>query len=149
VTHQHNRGFEVPRLTQETLAQISQVRRPLEVLALEWARPRVGDAEIQRLIELKADLLRAFRSGGIFVCATPDFAFHSAVWEYSGNPWLQAALRRISMPYFAYVSAFHLGRPDHSEDLMDQMHQRYIDFLAGRSAESADECVQFHLGYEA
>ncbi len=146
VVHRHNRGFEVPKLERADLEQIGAVRRPLEVLALEMARPRISAEGLERLKQLKASLIEAFRWGGIRVCAQPDFAFHSAVWEFTGNTWLRAALQRVSMPYFAYVSAFDLGRRDHSLELMDAMHSRYIDYLAGRSGESADECVAFHLG---
>lgn len=148
VVHHQNRGFEVPCLERRDLEQIATVRRPLEVLALESARARLSEASLERLVRLKEDLLSAFRQGGIRVCARPDFAFHSAVWEMAGNPWLEAALKRVSMPYFAYVSAFNLGRPDHSAELMERMHESYIAFVCGSSAETADECVAFHLGLE-
>jgi DNA-binding GntR family transcriptional regulator len=148
VVHHQNRGFEVPLLEQHDLEQISTVRRPLEVLALESAKARLPEGSLQQLVRLKEDLLSAFREGGIRVCARPDFAFHSAVWEMAGNPWLQAALKRVSMPYFAYVSAFNLGRRNHSAELMERMHDSYIAFLGGTGAETADECVAFHLGLE-
>jgi DNA-binding GntR family transcriptional regulator len=148
VVHHQNRGFTVPQLEHRDLVQIGSVRRPLEVLALEEARARISAAELKRLGALKDELLVAFRQGGIRVCARPDFAFHSAVWEMTGNPWLQAALKRVAMPYFAYVSAFNLGRRDHSAALMERMHQGYLDYLAGKGRESAQECVTFHLGLE-
>jgi DNA-binding GntR family transcriptional regulator len=148
VLHHQNRGFEVPRLDREDLNQIVAVRRPLEVLALEAARARSTPAGIERLHELRRELVDAFRHGGIKVCALPDSSFHYAVWEMSGNRWLEAALARVSMPYFAYVAAFGLGRRDHSAKLMNEMHERYIAYVEGRSSESAIECVDFHLGLE-
>lgn len=145
VLHRQNHGFEVLRLSRADLDHIGQVRLPLEVMALKLARKRVVPAMIAHLQELKGDLLDAFRAGGTKVCAISDFAFHSAIWESSGNPWLGAALRRISMPYFAYTSAFNMGDPDHSLEGMDEIHQRYIDCLTGKSSESAEECVKSHL----
>lgn len=141
----HHRGFAVPCLGWKDLEQIAQARRPLEVLALELAREHVRPPDIDRLTQLKEQLLTAFRTGGMRVCATPDQAFHSLIWELSGNPWLQAALRRLSQPYFVYGSAFNLGRQDHSPESMDAMHQRYVDYLARRTSESAADCVDFHL----
>lgn len=143
--HRHNRGFEVPRLDRQDMRQITEVRYPLEVLALKLAQQQVTPDKIIQMETLKSNLLEAFRNGGIKMCATPDFAFHSAVWELSGNPWLGAALRRISMPFFAYVSAFGLGRPDQSLELLDSQHQCYIDFLARKSSETAEKCVAFHI----
>jgi DNA-binding GntR family transcriptional regulator len=148
VVHRQNRGFGVPKLERDDLVQIASVRRPLEALALEGARRKATPADLDRLAQLKGELLDAFRTGGIKVCARPDSAFHKAVWTITGNPWLQAALARVSMPYFAYVAAFNLGRADHSADLMEEMHRRYIDFIAGTSTESAAECVSFHLGLD-
>lgn len=149
IVQHHHRGFEVPRLGRQDLEQIAQARRPLEVLALELARERVSPADLERLRLLKQELLAAFRAGGVGVCATPDLAFHSLVWELTGNPWLQAALRRLSLPYFVYVGVFNLGRRDHSVELMNAMHQRYIDYLTRDTAESAQDCVAFHLNLGA
>lgn len=141
----HHRGFAVPRLGRQDLEQIAQARRPLEVLTLELARERVQPPDLDRLKDLKERLLEAFRTGGMRVCATPDLAFHTLIWEMSGNPWLQAALRRLSLPYFVYTGVFNLGRRDHSVELMDAIHQRYIDYLARATPESAADCVDFHL----
>lgn len=145
VTHNHNKGFAVPTLVPQDMEQIAQARLPLEVLALELARDRASPSDLARLAELKRELLEAFRTGGSRACVMHDFAFHSAIWELSGNPWLHAALRRLSLPYFVYVGAFNLGSPDQSPELMDAMHQGYIDFLARHSRQSAQHCVAFHL----
>jgi DNA-binding GntR family transcriptional regulator len=146
VLHHQNRGFKVPRLVPEDLDQIVAVRRPLEVLALEAARARATAEGIERLQELRRALVEAFRRGGLKVCALPDSSFHRAVWEMTGNRWLQAALARVSMPYFAYVSAFGLGGYSPSAELIDEEHERYIAFVAGHSHDTAIECVDFHLG---
>lgn len=145
IVHNHNRGFAVPSLTMRDLKQIVQARLPLEVLALKMARERASSDDLDHLKKIKDELLSAYRSRGLRACIAPDFAFHSAVWELSGNPWLYAALRRLSLPYFVYVGAFNLGRPDQSLELMDEMHQRYIDYLSAARQDSAEECVAFHL----
>ncbi len=148
VVHHQNRGFEVPRLGRAGLDQIVQVRLPLEILALEAARAHYTPDAVAQLRRLQADLVNAFRQGGILACSGPDFAFHHAVWEMGGNPWLMAALARVSMPYFAYVSAFNLGRRDHSAELMERMHGLYIGYIEGTGSESASDCVTFHLGLD-
>jgi len=148
VLHRQNHGFEVPRLERSDLTQIISVRKPLEILALDQARERATAGDIEHLRGLMGDLLKAFSDGGIKICARPDFAFHSAVWDMSGNPWLHAAATRISMPYFTYVSAFNLGRRDHSLELMRAMHESYINYIAGVGAQTVEECVSFHLGLD-
>lgn len=145
VQHMHNHGFRVPELKMADLQQIAQVRLPLEALALALAKTRVTTNDVKDLGELWRTLLGDFRRGGSRACARAELAFHSRVWDMSGNPWLSAALRRICIPYFVYVSAFRLVRNDHSEELMTEMHQRYIDFLAGENSDTAEACVAFHL----
>jgi DNA-binding GntR family transcriptional regulator len=142
--HNQHRGFVVPRLTAEDLNQIADARQPLEVRALELARPRMTPESLGTLKERMATLVAVFGKDGRKLCATPDFEFHSFIWELSGNRWLQAALRRISMPYFVYVSAFALG-PSESEELLKERHQMFVDYLAGKSQLSAMECVEFHV----
>lgn len=148
IVHAHNRGFRVPELKERDIEQIAQARLPLETLALELAREHTSPSAIKELNRLSASLLEEFRRGGISVCARADLAFHQRIWELSGNPWLLAALRRICAPYFAYVAAFRLGRQDQSEQLMEEMHRRYIEYLSGNSQQSAQECVAFHLALE-
>jgi DNA-binding GntR family transcriptional regulator len=142
--HNQHRGFVVPRLTSTDLEQIAEARHPLEVKALELARLRITKDNL-KILQLRKDILLAtFRRDGRRLCATPDFDFHSFIWELSGNRWLQAALRRISMPYFVYVSAFALGPPE-SDEQMEERHQMFLDYLSGQSARTAAQCVDFHL----
>lgn len=148
IVHAHNRGFRVPELKERDIEQIAQTRLPLETLALELAREHTSPSAIKELNRLSASLLEEFRRGGISVCARADLAFHQRIWELSGNQWLSAALRRICIPYFAYVAAFQLGRQDQTAELMEEMHRRYIEYLSGNSQQSAQECVAFHLALE-
>mgnify|MGYP002630976499 CR=1 FL=1 len=145
VTHSHNRGFAVPSLTSRDITQINRTRYPLEVLALELARENVGPEDLRRLSDLKSAMLEAFDVGGLPATAAPNFAFHCHVWELAGDPWLLAALRRVCTSHFVYISAYKMGLIDHSRDLLDEMHQRCIDYLAGDSSETAMQCVTFHL----
>jgi DNA-binding GntR family transcriptional regulator len=145
IEHRHHRGFFVPRLEVRDLQQISRTRRPLETLALELAKENATSGHLKDLRALKKDLVNAFRKDGIGGCARPDFAFHSRIWQMARDSWLDAALRRISIPYFAYVAAFHLQRREHTAKIMDEMHERYIAYLAGDIPDSAADCVAFHL----
>jgi DNA-binding GntR family transcriptional regulator len=143
--HQHNRGFRVPKLTSNDLRQIAKVRKPLEIEALENARQLVSPDDLARLATKARAIDEAFAGGGLAICSRPEFDFHQDVWELSGNDWLVAALRRVCRPYFTYVSAFHLGRKDMSAQLLHQQHEQYVQYLAGELAETAAECVSFHL----
>lgn len=145
LVHQHYRGFKVPSFSTGDISQIIEARRPLEVLALHLARTHATPADIAELVALKETLLDTFVRKGMAHCTLPDYNFHARIWALSGNPWILTALRRLTMPYFVYVAAFRMERHDHSRELMEEMHLRYIEYVAGRSAESAESCVDFHL----
>jgi DNA-binding GntR family transcriptional regulator len=145
IRHEHNRGFRIPRLTQEDLRRIVKVRRPLEIEALEDARRIITPADLARLTGKAQAIDDAFAAGGQANCSRAEFDFHEDIWVLSGNDWLVAALRRVCRPYFTYVSAFRLGRKDMTPQLLHQQHEQYVRYLAGEIPETAAECVSFHL----
>lgn len=151
IEHRHHRGFRVPRFEAKDLLQINEARQPLEALALKLARERASSRDIAKLAKLKKRLIEACskRTADGVLTARPDFDFHDAVWQLSGNPWLLAALRRICRSRFLYASAESLGFRGNDPEQMDLMHQLYIDYISGTSELSAEECVARHLALYA
>lgn len=145
LVHRQNRGFSVLQFTKQDALQVQQVRMPLETLALELARERVTPADLKHLQKLAADLCSAFRKRDAVEATRCDWEFHQLIWTRSGNPRLMAALRTLTTPYFAYGSAFQLGRADLSEELTERQHRMYVEFLRGTISASASECVAVHV----
>jgi hypothetical protein len=50
------------------------------------------------------------------------------------------------VPYYTYGRVFQLSKPHLIPELIDQRHERYVDYLAGATESTAEECVRFHLG---
>lgn len=146
LAYSNNKGFTVPSFTREDRNQIDQVRLLLETRALELARPLCTTGDIARLEELKARMIALYLDGHVPARDTAEMAFHGAVWELSGNPWLVRSLRRVMVPYFTYSRVFRLQRPDLTLELFSSQHQDYIDYLSGASRRTAEECVRYHLG---
>ncbi len=126
--------------------EIQQVRLPLEILALDMARRRIAETDIEQLRRLNGCIVTEYKKDSVVECTQADLRFHALIWERSGNTRLVASLRNLMIPYFAYGSAFRLSRPDLSAALLDTQHQSYIDFLSGSSSQSAEQCVRFHTG---
>lgn len=146
LTHAQNRGFSVLNFTPEDLAQIEQVRLPLESLALAAARPRATPAELDRLTALKDEMAEAFARGDRVACLHCEVEFHGTIWTMSGNPWLVASLKRVMIPSFTYGTAFHMDSPDLSRTRLEQLHEIYIEYLRGSNDRTAQECVRIHMG---
>jgi DNA-binding GntR family transcriptional regulator len=145
-THSQNRGFSVPRFAASDRAQIDEVRLLLETRALELARGRATAADSAELQHLRDELVRLFREGELPARDAAEIRFHGRIWELSGNPWLAGSLKRAMIPYFTYSRAIGAIRDDLSPGLASERHQLYVDYVAGRTNQSAVECVRFHLG---
>jgi DNA-binding GntR family transcriptional regulator len=146
LTHAPNRGFAVVNFTQNDLKEINEVRLPLETTALALARPRISEADVLKLSELKRQMVKSYDSGEILGCSRSDMAFHRLIWDRTGNGKLAAALRTLLAPFFAYGSLFNVGRPELTPRLLDEEHEYFIQFLSGVQERTAEACVRFHLG---
>jgi DNA-binding GntR family transcriptional regulator len=146
VSHTQNRGFSVPRFTIDDSTEINQVRLALETTALELARQRISANGLARLEELKNRLVNLFRDARTGARDGAEIEFHCAVSELTGNDWLVESLKRVIIPYFTFLGALHIQRSDLTLELFTEQHERYLDYLNGRSTATAAECVSFHLG---
>jgi DNA-binding GntR family transcriptional regulator len=146
VIHSPNRGFAVVQLTAEDLEEIRQVRIPLEAMALTTARPRMSEADLAKLDELKGKIVQEFEKN-VCLCTQSDMSFHSLIWDRTGNSRLAGTLRNLLAPFFAYGSLFSAHRlPNLTAQLLAEQHDQMIHFLRGGNDLTADECVRFHLG---
>jgi DNA-binding GntR family transcriptional regulator len=149
LTHSPNRGFAVVNLNADDRAHIAELRLLLETRALELGRQRATAADLDRLREMKSELVRLFRDRQRPARDSMEISFHGAIWELSGNPWLINSLKRTLVPMFIFSQ--HLGIRNSTVDpeLADRQHQLYIDYLAGTTDRSAEQCVRFHMGMPA
>jgi DNA-binding GntR family transcriptional regulator len=146
VSHSQNYGFSVLDFTEQDRTEVHQIRLPLEILALELARPNITASDLQELDALTERMTESFRQQSYVECTQADLDFHSLIWERAGNKRLLSALRNLMVPYFAYGSAFRMSRPDLTPELLDAQHRSFTKFLSGDAAQTADQCVRFHLG---
>jgi len=145
VKHSPNRGFSVIQFTENDHREIHVVRGPLEVMALNLARPRATCEDIQKLEELKRQMIHAYAGKEWRVCCESDMLFHSQIWERSGNSRLLSLLQHLMAPYFAYGAVFAASRSDIAPELLDEQHTCLIEFLQGNGDRTAEDCVRFHL----
>jgi DNA-binding GntR family transcriptional regulator len=146
LTHSPNRGFAVIDLSPDDCQHIGELRLLLETRALERGRDRVTPADLERLAEMKSELVGLFRDSERPARDALEIAFHGYVWELSGNPWLVDALKRAMVPMFIFGRYLGVSRASMDPALADEQHQLYIDYLARRTPRSAEYCVRFHMG---
>jgi DNA-binding GntR family transcriptional regulator len=147
VVHSPNRGFSIVQITAKDMQEIQQVRMPLEAIALDMAKSHLTVADFATLEDLKVRMVSGYLDQNVRLCAQLDMAFHSLIWERAGNSRLSGTLATLLAPFFAYGSLFaDHRRPDLTAQLIADEHGLMLQFLAGRTDCTAEQCVRFHLG---
>ena len=145
LTHSANRGFSVVKLRAEDHAHINEIRLLLETRALERGRERVTKDDLLRLEKMKNELLGLFKDSQHPARDAWEISFHGFIWDLSGNPWLVNSLKRIMIPYFTFGRRLGVSQFVVEPRLAEEQHQLYIDYLARKTAKTAEECVRYHL----
>ena len=111
------RGFRVPALSVEELAELYTVLQALEVLAGELAFPRIQSADLDELEALNARFARAMRSSDVPAAIEINDIFHERLASLCGNSALcrlledlRSQVRRLEVLDFDSVL---LGQGDH------------------------------------
>jgi DNA-binding GntR family transcriptional regulator len=98
-----NKGSYVTSFEPDEVRQLYMLRIEWETLALQWARSRVTEADLDHLRGLADQLVTAGQLGNRREFLERDFEFHQSCWRLSGNPFLAETLERLMAPLFAFV----------------------------------------------
>ncbi|MDE0106974.1 MAG: GntR family transcriptional regulator [Bryobacterales bacterium] len=103
VTKTPNAATHVTKLTLEDTEKLFDVRRVLERHAVELAARKCSPEHAAELDKAYFRLLDAARGKREADFITTDLDLHAKIWGITGNEYLQAALRRVNSPLFAFV----------------------------------------------
>lgn len=121
-----NTGTFVTQFDVDEVRDLYNLRIELEMLAFQWARPRVTEAELRNLRQLVDSVVRAGEKGNRREFLERDYVFHQRCWVLSGNSYLSDTLDRLMAPLFAFV-VLASGRPLTAS--MGQEHYELVNAL--------------------
>jgi DNA-binding GntR family transcriptional regulator len=98
-----NTGTFVTQFTTDEVKQLYKLRVELELLALQWAKPRVTDSDLRELSRQITKIVEAGERGDRRQFLEFDYAFHRLCWALSGNSFLTETLERLMAPLFTFV----------------------------------------------
>ncbi|WP_284946178.1 FadR/GntR family transcriptional regulator [Acidisoma cladoniae] len=121
------------------LARLFEMRQAFEPLAASLMAARRSDAQIARLRELLAEMVRAGTDATAF--AEADVAFHFYILEASSNPFLQSigALIRTALAASFAISAPNNDRT--AESVTHAEHGAVVVAIADRDAQAAADAM--------
>jgi DNA-binding GntR family transcriptional regulator len=136
------RGMFVVHLEDEDFQKINSVRLILEAEALRLARANLTPATYTRLLHI---LERMERSEGAApsVRVRLDVEFHKAIWNLTGNEFMERTLTSLTAPLFAYgvIRAMKAEKVRH----VIHSHHPLLEFLMGEAKETAERVLADHL----
>jgi DNA-binding GntR family transcriptional regulator len=98
-----NTGTFVTQFSVEEVKQLYKLRVELELLALQWAKPRVTESDLRELSRQITKVVDAGERGDRRQFLEFDYAFHRQCWALSGNTFLTETLERLMAPLFTFV----------------------------------------------
>src|SRR5439155_20626059 len=101
VMNHPRRGMFVNMLNEEDCAKINSLRIILEAEALKLCRARFTAAYERHLASL-LEKLENWQAGSEIEAAALDLEFHRAIWNYSGNGYLEKILNSLVPVLFAH-----------------------------------------------
>lgn len=104
LVQQHlNRGCVVTQLSQQDFNQMFRVRIELECLAVELATENRDERTEAKLSLAFSKFEEAARKSKVEEYYRADFEFHQAIWQLTGNRFLEKALTQVVIPLFNFA----------------------------------------------
>ena len=142
VMNSPRRGMFVVLLEDDDITKINGVRLILEAEAFRLARARMTKADEAKLLQM-LERLEKSENATPAVRARYDFDFHRAVWNLTGNEYLERTLHGLTAPLFAHA----VLRIIKSEKvrLIIISHRPLMEFLQRPSKMPAEQLIAGHL----
>ncbi|MBN1425423.1 GntR family transcriptional regulator [Candidatus Fermentibacteria bacterium] len=137
-----HRGASVNPFTADDVEELYEIRKKLEVLALEFAVPGI---KLQTLRELKAMIEAITDSCSPERVAEIDRSLHNYIISSSGKPRLSNLLGQVMrlMERFQYIGSTHTSASD--QRLACQDHLELIEAMMRRDRETATAVLANHI----
>ncbi len=134
-----NTGTFVTEFSPDEIRNLYALRVELEALALNWAKPRVTEADLEDLRKLVDATVEAGRQSNKKQFLECDYAFHRHCWKLADNPFLSETLERLMAPLFSFVVVASGAELTES---MGREHYAIIDALRSLDEPEFSESVR-------
>jgi DNA-binding GntR family transcriptional regulator len=142
IVNHPRRGMFVVNLEDEDLQKINSVRIILEAEAFRLGRANYTPHARGKLTQILEKMERS-ETAAPSVRVRLDFEFHKTIWGLAGNEYLERTLTSLTAPLFAYgvIRAMKSDKVRH----VIFSHRPLLDFLDGKSHETAEKVLAAHL----
>lgn len=137
------KGAEVAQISWKNLKDVLEVRRALDVLAIELACERMGTEEQEALYRACESFEEATKTKDTRKIAEADVAFHDIIVDSTGNNRLVQLVNNLSEQMYRY--RFEYIKDDSQHDILVQEHKEMYKSIRSKNKEAAASVVKKHI----
>lgn len=137
------RGAEVAQITWKNLKDVLEVRRAIDVLAIELACDRMSSEELDELYRACEAFKEATKTQDARVIAKADVALHDLIVKSTRNDRLMQLVNTLSEQMYRYRFEYIKDVSQH-EKLVQEHNDMYQSIL-NKNKELAAEAVRKHI----
>ena len=131
----------VVSLENEDVQRINAVRLVLEAEVLKLGRKKLTAPQEKKLIRMMEEL-ESQQEGSAYKQYRLDLEFHRALWNLSGNEYLEKTLMDLMAPLFVHAAT---TPPEKKEHTIIISHRWMLEFVQGKLDEPAEELMLKHM----
>lgn len=136
------KGAAVANITEKDTKDVLEVRRTLEMFAVEVACDRITEAQISRLEEAAKEF-EASKGADVIRIAETDMKFHEIIYEATWNDRLIQMLNNLRENMYRYRIEY-LKDPHYYDSLVNE-HRQILEAIKTGDKETARVCMRNHI----
>lgn len=143
VTMVPRRGAEVAQISEKNLKDVLEVRRALDVLAVELACDRITKEELEKLKEAKEEFVRLTQTKDTSLISKSDEAFHDIITRSTRNDRLIQLVSNLSEQMYRYRFEYIKDSNYHSRLIKE--HEDIFRAIFEHDKEAAAKAATLHI----
>lgn len=137
------KGAAVANITEKDTKNVLEVRRTLEMFAVEVACDRITEEQMAQLKEAAKAFEASKGSMDLIRIAETDIHFHEIIYEATHNERLVQILSNLRENMYRYRIEY-LKDPNYYDSLVGE-HQEILDAIEAGDKEKARVCMKDHI----
>lgn len=137
------RGAEVANITTESMKDVLEVRRALDVLCTELASERITETELAKLKAAEEAFNKASQDGDITQIAACDVEFHDIILKATGNVRLINLVNNLSEQIYRY--RFECIKDAGNCSALIKEHEMIYKAIAEHDKVAAADAAKLHI----
>lgn len=137
------RGAEVAQITWKSLKDVLEVRRALDVLAIELACERMNQEQIEQLHKACGDFKAATKTQDTRRIAEADVALHDIIVASTGNNRLIQLVNNLAEQMYRYRFEYLKDASQH--EMLVQEHEGMYQSIVKKDKAAAASLVKKHI----